>query len=135
MTPSVPTRRFSVLALLRRLRPWLEQGPHRIHLCMARTAVAARTVNFLEHRGRSAEAEARPAILFGDKDREKPRFRERADDLGRIDAVEVESLPIFARKIGAEAELRLAGFGVAWRPGLGTRWWALRGRVSWWEMV
>src|SRR3546814_16025780 len=102
MTPSVPTRRFSVLALLRRLRPWLEQGPHRIHLCMARTAVAARTVNFLEHRGRSAETEARPAILFGDQDREKPRFVERADEFGRIDAVAVEPLRSEERRVGKE---------------------------------
>src|SRR3546814_17973041 len=54
------------LGLLLRLRPVLEKGAHRIHLCMARTAVAARTVNFLEHRGRRAEADASPAILFGD---------------------------------------------------------------------
>src|SRR3546814_14454013 len=31
------------IGLLLRLRPVLEQGAHRIHLCMARTAVAART--------------------------------------------------------------------------------------------
>src|SRR3546814_10636176 len=61
------------IGLLLRLRPVLEQGAHRIHLCMARTAVAARTVNFLEHRGRSAETEARPAILFGD-DRKSTRL-------------------------------------------------------------
>src|SRR3546814_15754466 len=88
---------------------------------MARTAVAARTVNFLEHRGRSAEAEARHAILFGDQDREKPRFRERADEFGRIDAVAVEHLPLFARKIGPEAAHRLEDFGMACRLGLGRR--------------
>src|SRR3546814_7439954 len=86
---------------------------------MARTAVAARTVNFLEHRGRSAETEARPAILFGDQDREKPRFVERADEFGRIDAVAVEPLPIFTGKIGAQAAHRLADFRMAWRLGFG----------------
>src|SRR3546814_17860997 len=71
-------------------------------VCSSDLAVAARTVNFLEHRGRSAEAEARPAILFGDQDREKPRFRERADEFGGIDAVAVEPLRSEERRVGKE---------------------------------
>ena len=71
--------------------------------------------------GRSAQAEARPAIFFGDQDREKPRFGQRPDELGRIDAIAVEPLPIFAGKIGTETAHRLADFGVALRLGFGHR--------------
>src|SRR3546814_20383147 len=67
------------IGLLLRLRPVLEQGAHRIHLCMARTAVAARKENFIETRGRSADAEARAAILFGRQDTDKHRFLERSN--------------------------------------------------------
>ena len=82
-------------------------------------------MDFLKHRGRGAEAEARPTILFGDQDREETRLGERADELGRIDAVAVEALPIFAGEIGAQAAYRVADFGMALRLGFGHRRLAL----------
>src|SRR3546814_9407008 len=95
--------------------PVLEQRAHRVHLRVAGAAVAARPMDFLEHRGRGAKAEARSAIGFGDQHRQETSLGQRADELGRIDAVAVEPLPIFARKIGAKAAHRFADFGMALR--------------------
>src|SRR3546814_5847536 len=117
------------IALLLLGRTMFQDRAHRIHLRVASAAVAARAVDFFEDRGGRRQAEPGPAILFGDEDRQEARTGQCADELGRIDAVAVERLPIGAGKIGAEAADRFTDRSEARRVGKG----CVKTCRSWWS--
>ncbi len=77
---------------------------------MTGPAVAARTVHFLEDRGRRAQAQSRAAEFFGDQHRQEAGLGQGADEFGRIGAVAILGLPVRTWKVGAKPPNSFADF-------------------------
>ena len=108
LEPQLAARHIGEVGLLLRFRTVAQDRAHDIHLRMAGSPIAARALDLLEDRRRRRERQAGAAVFLGDQRGEVAGLRERIDEFRRIGVVAVELAPVFARKIGAQTDYRLA---------------------------
>ena len=89
-----------------------KQGSHGVHLGVAGGAVAAGTMDFLEHGRRRRQRQARAAVGLRDQYGEVAFLRQGPDELRRIGPLPVERAPIGPVETRAEAAHALADIPV-----------------------
>jgi hypothetical protein len=95
-----------------------QYGTHGVHLCVGRTAIRTREMNFLENRAGRGQAEPGPAERLGNQHPQIAGCRQRDDELGWIMPLPIELAPIFAWEIRNQPTNGITNFLVLRSDGL-----------------
>ncbi len=112
LQPQLAARDLRQVALLLLLGAVPQQRSHGVHLRMARRAIAAGAMDFLQHRARRRNPEARAAILLRDQDRQPALLGQRLDELCRILPLAIQRPPVSSGKPRTQLAHGLADFGM-----------------------